>query len=55
MRSECLTLATYLGSFLDDLLAENTSAVLVHERVKKQVEDAGINTLTWIPPEMWAG
>lgn len=36
-------------------LAENTSAVLVHERVKKQVEDAGINTLTWIPPELWAG
>jgi uncharacterized protein DUF1629 len=36
-------------------LAENISAVLVHERVKEQVEAAGITTLTWIPPEEWAG
>jgi len=36
-------------------LAQNISAVLVHERVKEYVEAAGIDTLTWIPPEMWAG
>lgn len=36
-------------------LAENISAVLVHERIKAQVEAAGITTLTWIPPTQWAG
>jgi hypothetical protein len=36
-------------------LAENVSAVLVHERVKAAVEAAGIDTLTWIPPGRWAG
>jgi hypothetical protein len=41
--------------FLMFRLAENTSAVLVHERVKTMVEAAGIDTLSWIPPERWAG
>ncbi len=41
--------------FLMFRLAENTSAVLVHERVKNMVQEAGIDTLSWIPPERWAG
>ena len=36
-------------------LAENTSAVIVHERVKQAVETQGIQTLSWISPERWAG
>lgn len=36
-------------------LAENISAVLVHEHVRKTVEAAGINTLSWFKPEEWAG
>jgi hypothetical protein len=36
-------------------LAENVTAVLVDERVKLAVEGAGLTTLTWIPPEQWAG
>jgi hypothetical protein len=36
-------------------LAENLSAVLVHEHVKAQVDRAGIETLTWLRPEEWAG
>jgi hypothetical protein len=36
-------------------LIENITAVLVHDRVKRHVEGAGIRTLTWIPPEKWAG
>jgi uncharacterized protein DUF1629 len=36
-------------------LAENISAVLVHERIKKFVESKGITTLTWYEPEGWAG
>jgi hypothetical protein len=36
-------------------LAENITAVLVHEHVKKQVERSGIGTLTWLAPEEWAG
>ena len=36
-------------------LVENITAVLVHERVKKQVEGAGITTLSWFQPEEWAG
>jgi hypothetical protein len=36
-------------------LAENVSAVLVHERVREFVEEAGITTLTWYEPESWAG
>lgn len=36
-------------------LAENVSAVLVHERVKRFVEASGIHTLTWYTPESWAG
>jgi len=41
--------------FLMFRLAENISTVLVHERVKKQIEAEGINTLTWLAPEKWAG
>jgi len=36
-------------------LAENVTAVLVHEHVKEQVERSGIGTLTWLAPEEWAG
>jgi hypothetical protein len=36
-------------------LAENISAVLVHERVRAHVEAQGITTLTWFEPEEWAG
>jgi len=36
-------------------LAQNISAVLVHQRVKEYVEAAGIDTLTWFRPEEWAG
>ena len=36
-------------------LAQNISAVMVHERVKEYVDAAGIDTLTWMAPEEWAG
>ena len=36
-------------------LAENISAVLVHERVRTIIDSKGINTLTWYEPEAWAG
>ncbi len=36
-------------------LAENITAVLVHEQVKEQVERSGITSLTWLAPEEWAG
>jgi hypothetical protein len=36
-------------------LAENVSAVLVHERVKNAVTASGVTTLTWFEPEEWAG
>jgi hypothetical protein len=36
-------------------LAENISAVLVHERVREQVERRGIDLLTWYDPAGWAG
>jgi hypothetical protein len=36
-------------------LAENTSAVLVHERIRDRIEASGIGTLTWVRPEQWAG
>jgi hypothetical protein len=36
-------------------LAENITAVLVHERVKDAVESSGITSLTWFAPEEWAG
>jgi len=36
-------------------LAQSVNAILVHQRVKDQIEAAGIDTLTFIPPEEWAG
>lgn len=36
-------------------LAENITAVLVHEHVREQIERSGIGTLTWLAPEEWAG
>jgi len=36
-------------------LAENISAVLVHESVRNTIEKAGIDDLTWFAPEEWAG
>ena len=41
--------------FLMFRLAENITAVLVHERVKEKIEASGIDTLTWLKPEEWAG
>jgi hypothetical protein len=41
--------------FLMFRLAENITTVLVHERVKEHVEAGGIDTLTWLKPEEWAG
>lgn len=34
-------------------LAENTSAIMVHESVKKYLEEAGINTLKFMKPDEW--
>jgi hypothetical protein len=36
-------------------LAECVTAIIVHESVKKAIEGAGIDTLTFIPPEEWVG
>lgn len=36
-------------------LADNGSAVMVHEQVKARVESAGITTLSWLGPGEWAG
>jgi len=36
-------------------LAENVSAVIVHERVKQAVEAKGITSLSWFAPNQWAG
>lgn len=52
------SLAVDAGTATDLLLfrlAENVSAVLVHERVRAHVEASGIDTLTWYAPEEWAG
>ncbi len=36
-------------------LAESVNGIVVHESVKKVIEAAGIDTLTFIPPEEWVG
>lgn len=36
-------------------LAENPSAVLAHASVRAHVVSCGIDTLTWLAPEEWAG
>ena len=36
-------------------LAESTNAIVVHERVRRRVIDAGIDTVTFLPPERWMG
>lgn len=36
-------------------LAESVNAIVVHESVKNVIEAAGIDTLTFIPPEEWVG
>lgn len=36
-------------------LAESVNAIVVHESVKRHLEAAGIDTLTFIAPEEWAG
>jgi hypothetical protein len=36
-------------------LAEATNGIVIHESVKKAIEAAGINTLTFISPEEWVG
>jgi hypothetical protein len=35
-------------------LAESVNTIILHESVKKIIEAAGINTLTFIEPEEWA-
>jgi len=36
-------------------LAEAVTGVVVHDRVKQAIEAAGIDTLTFLPPEQWVG
>jgi hypothetical protein len=36
-------------------LAESVNAIVVHERIRESLETNGINTLTFVPPEQWAG
>lgn len=36
-------------------LAECVTAIVVHESIKNAIEAAGIDTLTFIPPEEWIG
>ncbi len=36
-------------------LAESVNAILVHASVRKAIEAAGIDTLTFIEPEEWSG
>lgn len=36
-------------------LAESLNGIVVHESVKQAIEDSGIHTLTFIPPEKWVG
>ena len=36
-------------------LAEASNGIVVHESVKRHVESSGIDTLTFLPPENWAG
>ncbi len=36
-------------------LAESVNAIVVHQQVKDSLIAAGIHTLTFIPPEKWAG
>lgn len=36
-------------------LAENTSAVVVHQRVAKHLRENGFDMLAFIPPEEWTG
>lgn len=36
-------------------LAESVNGIVVHESVKNAIEVAGIDTLTFIPPEEWVG
>jgi hypothetical protein len=36
-------------------LAESVNGIVVHESVKRQLEEAGIDTLTFVEPQDWAG
>jgi hypothetical protein len=36
-------------------LAESVNAIVVHEKVKQHIEATGIDTLTFVQPEDWAG
>ncbi len=36
-------------------LAESTNAILIHSSVKERLEAVGFDTLTFIPPDLWAG
>lgn len=43
------------GGALMFRLAENSSAILVHEKVKAQLLANGFDMLTFVPPESWMG
>jgi hypothetical protein len=36
-------------------LAQSVNAIVVHDRVRRCLLESGINTLTFVPPEDWAG
>lgn len=36
-------------------LAQSVNAIVIHQRIKDHIEASGIDTLTFIPPEDWAG
>lgn len=36
-------------------LAESINGIVVHERIVDAIEDAGIDSLTFLPPEDWVG
>jgi len=36
-------------------LAEAVNGIVVHKSVKNAIEAAGVDTLTFIPPEEWVG
>ncbi|MBL8909912.1 MAG: hypothetical protein JNM17_04320 [Archangium sp.] len=36
-------------------LAESVNGIVVHQKVRAAIEKAGIDTLTFLPPEKWVG
>lgn len=50
----CLLPAKTRGTLMFRL-AEAVNAIVIHEKVKAAVQAAGIDTLTFMPPEDWVG